>query len=218
MLPIAHRGDKSLHPENSLSAILSAAKKDFYGIEFDVRMSKDKKFFVIHDATLGRTTNMHGKISKKSSKQLLKCYLVNNEPLPRLELVLAGLKRYRGRIFLELKADYGEGQLLRIVKRYSLKNVILENFSFSSLKRMHLLDSKLYLHYNNSMLTKNDIKRAKSINCASVGCPIFLLRKSVLKYAQENSIDVIPYMINSKRMLQRAKNMNIKKIFADKFY
>lgn len=53
----AHRGDRSQKPENTLSALLlSVGKCDF--IEIDVQLTKDLVPVIIHDDTLGRTSNI----------------------------------------------------------------------------------------------------------------------------------------------------------------
>jgi len=53
----AHRGDRSQEPENTLRALRSAVGKcDF--IEIDVQLTKDLIPVIIHDDTLGRTSNV----------------------------------------------------------------------------------------------------------------------------------------------------------------
>jgi len=53
----AHRGDRSQKPENTLSALASCIGKcDF--IEIDVQLTKDLVPVIIHDDTLGRTSNI----------------------------------------------------------------------------------------------------------------------------------------------------------------
>ncbi len=53
----AHRGDRSIKPENTLSALRSSIGKcDF--IEIDVQLSRDKIPVILHDKTLGRTSNV----------------------------------------------------------------------------------------------------------------------------------------------------------------
>ena len=47
---IAHRGDKTFAKENTLAAFLDALKGDYVGFECDVRMTRDKKFIIYHDA------------------------------------------------------------------------------------------------------------------------------------------------------------------------
>ena len=56
-LVAAHRGARSIAPENTLSALKkSIGKCDF--IEIDVQLSKDRTVIVMHDNTLQRTTNI----------------------------------------------------------------------------------------------------------------------------------------------------------------
>ncbi len=55
----AHRGDSSQKAENTLSALVSSIGKcDF--IEIDVQLTKDLIPVIIHDGTLGRTSNVSG--------------------------------------------------------------------------------------------------------------------------------------------------------------
>lgn len=54
---IAHRGARSLAPENTLAAARWAWKLGADAWEFDVRMTKDGELVLLHDETLTRTTN-----------------------------------------------------------------------------------------------------------------------------------------------------------------
>ena len=47
---IAHRGEKKSSEENSLAAFFDAINGEYVGFECDVRMTKDKKFVIYHDA------------------------------------------------------------------------------------------------------------------------------------------------------------------------
>jgi glycerophosphoryl diester phosphodiesterase len=61
---IAHRGDKTHAPENTLAAFTQAAENGADAIEFDVKLTADGRVIVLHDQTVNRTTNGMGKISK----------------------------------------------------------------------------------------------------------------------------------------------------------
>ena len=54
-------------PECSYAAVDEAKKAGFHAIEFDVRYSKDNKLVVMHDVTLGRTTNYKQKYKENPS-------------------------------------------------------------------------------------------------------------------------------------------------------
>ncbi len=55
---IAHRGARSLAPENTLSAAIKAFENGADGWELDVAMSVDGELVLLHDDTLERTSNV----------------------------------------------------------------------------------------------------------------------------------------------------------------
>lgn len=57
---VAHRGAGKLAPENTLSAFRLGALHGYRFFECDAKLSKDGVLFLMHDATLERTTNGHG--------------------------------------------------------------------------------------------------------------------------------------------------------------
>ncbi|MBI3836909.1 MAG: glycerophosphodiester phosphodiesterase family protein [Planctomycetia bacterium] len=65
-----HRGASRYAPENTLPAFEKAyrLKADF--VEFDVRPSRDGKFFLLHDGQLNRTTTGQGPIKEASSETI----------------------------------------------------------------------------------------------------------------------------------------------------
>ncbi len=57
---IAHRGAGRLAPENTLAALRLGAAHGYRMFECDVKLSADGVPFLMHDATLDRTTSGHG--------------------------------------------------------------------------------------------------------------------------------------------------------------
>lgn len=68
----AHRGDMTKYPENTLLALVSAAESGAHMIEFDVRLTADKKLVIMHDATVDRTTNGSGMVSEMQFDEIRK--------------------------------------------------------------------------------------------------------------------------------------------------
>jgi glycerophosphoryl diester phosphodiesterase len=58
---IAHRGAGLLAPENTLSALRLGHAQGYRMVEFDVQLAADGVAFLLHDATLERTTNGRGR-------------------------------------------------------------------------------------------------------------------------------------------------------------
>ena len=59
----AHRGLSDVYPENSYMAIKEVLKYNYiYGIEIDIRMTKDNKFVVLHDEDITLVSNGTGNV------------------------------------------------------------------------------------------------------------------------------------------------------------
>lgn len=70
-LCVAHRGFSGKAPENTLAAIRMAIAMPYvHWMEIDVQLSKDGVPVVIHDYTLDRTTNGHGKVKNMDWKYI----------------------------------------------------------------------------------------------------------------------------------------------------
>lgn len=82
---LGHRGCAGLEPENTIRAFKRALSLKVDLIEFDVRMTKDKKLVVIHDPKLDRTTNGQGCIRNFIFNEIRKF-----EPHLKTGAILAG--------------------------------------------------------------------------------------------------------------------------------
>ncbi len=91
---IAHRGAGQLAPENTLAAFRLGAAHGYRMFECDVKLSADGLPFLLHDATLDRTTNGQGLAAELSWDALSRLDAGSwhsptyaGEPLARLEAV-----------------------------------------------------------------------------------------------------------------------------------
>ncbi len=66
----AHRGGSAEFPENTLEAFQSGASAGAEMLELDVHASRDGEIVVIHDPTLDRTTDGHGRVRDHSMAEL----------------------------------------------------------------------------------------------------------------------------------------------------
>ena len=57
---VAHRGAGKLAPENTMAAFRLGAQYGYRMFECDAKLSADEVVFLMHDATLDRTTNAQG--------------------------------------------------------------------------------------------------------------------------------------------------------------
>lgn len=67
---VAHRGASEVSPENTLEAFRRAREAGAGGLELDVHLSSDGHVVVIHDESLGRTTDGSGEVRDMTLEEL----------------------------------------------------------------------------------------------------------------------------------------------------
>lgn len=67
---MAHRGNRSVCPENTLVAFQRAFAEEADILETDLRRTADGVFVCIHDETVNRTTDGHGYVAEKTLAEL----------------------------------------------------------------------------------------------------------------------------------------------------
>jgi glycerophosphoryl diester phosphodiesterase len=111
--PYAHRG---LHgpgaPENSIAAFRAAIAGGF-GIECDVRLSRDGVAFVFHDRVVDRLTGAPGRLENFDALEIASLHLLGTiETVPTLAALLALCKDTP--LLVEIKSDRNAFALARL--------------------------------------------------------------------------------------------------------
>ena len=133
----AHRGlHNAERAENSMSAF-KAAVESGYGIELDIRLSKDGELVVFHDDTLDRVCGREGKVIDFTVDELATFKLSGtNDGIPRFADVLA-LVDGKVPLLVEIKEDPGVSAVseaaCKMLKGYK-GAYIVESFNPLSLK------------------------------------------------------------------------------------
>ncbi len=130
---VAHRGDMTTYPENSVLALRAAARLGFNYIELDIQFSKDNLPIVIHDDNLVRTTGINKSVYESSSEYLL------------TQRVLTSLKGYESKSLLNIATldrtvealnDYPDITLFVEIKRQCLESLSVESIVETVLKSL----------------------------------------------------------------------------------
>ncbi|WP_280152761.1 glycerophosphodiester phosphodiesterase [Piscinibacter sp. XHJ-5] len=122
---IAHRGAGKLAPENTLAAFRVGAAHGYRAFECDVKLSADGVPFLLHDATLQRTTRERGIASQRSWSELSRIdaggwhgRTYAGETLPSFEAISAYCRRNGFALNAEIKPTPGdEVETGRVVAR-----------------------------------------------------------------------------------------------------
>ncbi|PRY02585.1 glycerophosphodiester phosphodiesterase [Allonocardiopsis opalescens] len=119
---IAHRGASAYAPENTLAAIDEAARRGADMVELDVRLSADGELVVLHDPTLGRTSDARLRFPDRHPWNASDFTLAElreldagswfdrrfaGEPIPTLRQALDRLRALELGVLLEVKASRG---------------------------------------------------------------------------------------------------------------
>lgn len=140
---IAHRGNSSEAPENTLAAVTSALSLNPDAIEIDLHLSKDGELIVMHDPTLERTTNGKGAIVDFTVAELKtldagswKSPNYTDEKVPTFKEVLKEVKG-KNRLFVELKVVGAEEKLIQELEEADmLEDVVVISFYPQALARL----------------------------------------------------------------------------------
>ena len=120
---VAHRGAGRLAPENTLAAFRLGAAHGYRAFECDVKLSADDVPFLLHDATLERTTSGRGVAGELDWSALSRIdagtwhsRAYAGEPLPSLQALAAYLRANAFALDLEIKptpgTDHHTGQVV----------------------------------------------------------------------------------------------------------
>ena len=187
---IAHRGNNTKYPENSLPAFRGT--QNHWGIETDVQVTKDGKWVVMHDSTVDRMTNGTGNIKDLTYAQI-KALLIDSgvitglsnddRRVPSLDEYLFICKKYNKVPVIEIKDEvYTSENYDELVN--SLKMLGLEKASvIISFGLSHLQEIKQRLPYTSvqflvNSIDDNIIDQASSLGYGS-GISVYNAHQSV---------------------------------------
>ena len=143
---IAHRGLSGLALENTNIAFEEAGRRDYYGIEADVQITKDGKFIIAHDSDLQRIVGLDREISECAFDELRALrfsdvYGSSDEKncfLPSLDEYINICKKYDKQAVLELKNTMPKEKVLEIAQTVQALSWF-ERTTFISFSRENLL-------------------------------------------------------------------------------
>lgn len=105
VLGVAHRGDRTVHTENTVPAFFDASDRGADAVETDVRITADGLFMLMHDPTIDRTTVGTGYISELPSTYVRSVTTNDGGRVPFLRGALSAFRQRTGRMFIEMKRD-----------------------------------------------------------------------------------------------------------------
>lgn len=221
---IAHRGGGSLAPENTLAGIRLAARLGFRAVEFDVMLSGDGTPVLIHDETLGRTTNGTGRVADTPDTILFSLDAGGGERIPRFadafalcrELGLlanieikpaAGFERQTAEVVVALtRAMQDTAALPPLISSFSLEALAVARDLAPDIPRGLLFDT----------VPPGWRQILGRLQATTLHCAANRLSDVVLAEASEAGIPVLCYTVNRPDVAEMLFGRGVTAVFTDR--
>jgi glycerophosphoryl diester phosphodiesterase len=226
---IAHRGFSGAAPENTLAAVRAAIEVGADMVEIDVTLSADSYIVVIHDETLGRTTDGNGAVSLFTLAELQQLDTGSwfdpsfvGERIPTLEQVF---NEVDGRILLniEIKSEAVDrgvvSKVASAVREFTMVDqVVVSSFSPTALEEMNSIapEIRTAVLYNTKFHEGQDaVEIVTGLGASVFNIKRQRLTRKMLRRCREHDVPVGIYTVNKPRRMRRLVKRGIDAIFTD---
>lgn len=205
---IAHRGLSGLEKENTAVAFIAAGNRTYYGIETDIRLTKDGEFVICHDDSLKRVAGVDMSISTSTYDELSSICLFDLETkrpknylkIPKLIDYLEICKKYEKKAVIEIKEIFLEADIIRLinlVKQHNyLQNTIFISFYLKNLQLIRKQNSEVKIQFLTTDLDNNMINELRKIN-AGIDIEYQHLSKEQVELCHHHNIPVNVWTVNN---------------------
>ena len=208
---IAHRGAGKLAPENTLAAFRLGAEHGYRMFECDVKLSLDGVPFLMHDATLERTTNSTGIGGQKGWAALSQLDAGSwhsrhyaGEPLPLLENIARFCLGNGHLLNIEIKPTPGrERETGTSVAQHAARMwksaaipPLLTSFQVACLEAAQQAQPELPRGLLLEEATPAWLETAKRLGCVAIVCNQRLWDADTVRQAREAGFRCLSYTVN----------------------
>jgi glycerophosphoryl diester phosphodiesterase len=228
---IAHRGAGKAAPENTLAAFKLGASHGYRMFECDVKLSADGVPFLLHDATLERTSNGKGIAGDQTWRALSKLdagtwhsAAFAGEPLPTLEVIARYCLDHHYLLNIEIKptpghdAATGSAVADAAATLWSTAAVppLLTSFSPEALEAAQTAQPQLPRGLLLDKLWTGWLETALRLGCVAVICQHTLWDESSVLQAKSAGFRCLSYTVNDEASAQRLINLGIDGVITDR--
>ena len=219
---IAHRGSSKEKMQNTVAAFQSAAESSVYGVETDVRITKDGIFVAFHDKSATRLMGRYKVIEKTDFKALqkLKIYDRNRRhKIPTFMEYLRSCKESGKAAVVEVKSDLTNEQTEKLIQMVDsedyLTSTIFVSFNTRILNyiRVRLPEQPIQM-----LAIKYKQEDLDYLHENRYGIDIYhrqLTKERICEY-HNRGIEVNCWTVNSKRRIEALRQWGVDFITTDK--
>ena len=211
-LVIGHRGFSGAAPENTMAAFRKALRAGADALEFDLRITRDDRVAILHDATVDRTTDGSGLVRSMTMAQLRRLDAgswfdapFRRQRIPTFEEVLAAGGKCRLLILDTKDLDtFWIGRHEAVLRR--LPVLVASEFDgfLKSVKRRY--------PWVPTALTaekKTDLGRAARLGCSAIDPRFRLVDAAFMKQARKLKLAVYPWTVNTPKEAVRLARLGV---------
>jgi glycerophosphoryl diester phosphodiesterase len=201
---VAHRGGGSLAPENTLGAIGLGASMGFKGVEFDVMLAGDGTPVIIHDETLERTTNGHGRVPDMTYEELSRFDAGKGNRIPKYEQAVRLCRELGIWANVEIKPAKGHeratGEAVAHLTRELWKGAplapLISSFSVEALEAAREVAPELPLGYLVDAIPADWRETVARLECVALHCNYRALNGKLAADIHEAGCAILLWTVN----------------------
>lgn len=228
---VAHRGAGKLAPENTLAAFRFGASHGYRMFECDAKLSADGVVFLMHDATLDRTTNGHGIGGQQAWGALSQLdaggwhsRAFAGEPLPTLENLARFCRANDLLLNIEIKPTPGtERETGEVVAREAARlwqgaaiPPLLTSFQIDALKGAQAVQPELPRGLLLDTLWNGWLDTALNLGCQAIVCNHALWDATTVAQVHGAGLRSLSYTVNDDGAAQRLIDLGTDGIITDR--
>lgn len=228
---IAHRGAGTLAPENTLAAFRVGAAHGYRMAECDVKLSRDGLPFLLHDATLERTTTGQGIAGNLPWQALAQLDAGRwhspafaGEPLPTLQDIAGYCLRQGHLVNLELKPTPGtERQTGEVVAATAARlwhgqpvPPLLSSFQPDALQGARDAAPELPRGLLLDHLWPGWLEVTRTLNCMAVVAHHSLWDSALHDQSRQAGLRTLSYTVNDAAVAQRLLALGVDSLITDR--
>ena len=227
---VAHRGAGRLAPENTLAAFRLGARHGYRAFECDVKLAADGVPFLLHDATLQRTTSGHGRAADYPWSQLARLDAGSwhsrayaGEPPASLEGVAAFCLENGHALNIEIKPTPGsEAETGRVVAEHAARlwgdaplPPLFSSFQPAALAAAQATRPEIPRALLLDSLRSGWLEEAKALGCVAVVTAYPLMDAQVLARLHGEGLRALCYTVNDPAEAARLQAIGVDALITD---
>jgi glycerophosphoryl diester phosphodiesterase len=223
---IAHRGASAEAPENTMAAFRRAVELGANCVETDLHLSRDGKIVLVHDSTLGRTTNGDGLVKNFTLAELRQFEAGRwfapqfaGERIPALDELLDYAGQADLSLYLEIKGGIGYGIERAVIGalrgRKEAQGTVVLCFDAAVIGRIRQLDRLLMTGLVFDAHPEAMVLEAIRVGARQIAPRGDCVSEELIAEAHRRGLKVVTWTINEPEDVRRLTSLGVDGIMSD---